>query len=178
MQSVSSGQLKTPIILTYLMPGLGGRWRWGVNSLIFSGGSLNCDPFQLYLGNIFFMMYIPWGIIWLLLHVGVSNKTKESSMTWVLVTGRQRSRGGGLKSWLPTKSFLLSSFRDVHLPGLSPWKDHVSLEPNHGPPAPPSRDGPLLWKMDFTQLSVPACHSVNPRTFPYSYMKTGLPVPS
>lgn len=129
------------------MPGLGGRWRWGVNSLIFSGGSLNCDPFQLYLGNIFFMMYIPWGIIWLLLHVGVSNKTKESSMTWVLVTGRQRSRGGGLKSWLPTKSFLLSSFRDVHLPGLSPWKDHVSLEPNHGPPAPPSQEmGPSSGK--------------------------------
>lgn len=104
-------------------------------------------PFIALLSECFLCDVYHGDIIGLLLHKEVSNKTKESSMMWALVRGHQRSRGGGLTVCLPTKSFLLSVSRALCLPALSPWRDHVSLEPTCDSLSQPSHEmGPCSRK--------------------------------
>lgn len=138
-------------------------------------------PFPVLLRE-YFLCDVYGGIIWFLVREEVSSKTKESSMTWTLVIGSQRSKGnlggGGLKFWPPTKSFPLPSSRATRLLGLPPWKDHVSLEPNKCPPSQPSQEmgsssGKWTWPCFLSQLVIQS--TSEPLLI---FMKTGRRVPS
>lgn len=85
-----------------------------------------------------------------------------------LATGNQRSKGSLGERGIQILTFHQISSTTLALDmcqvGLPPCKDHISLEPNNCPPSAQSLDGLQLWKMNFTELSIPACHSVTPQT--------------